>query len=326
MNITATVLLAFGMSMDAFAASIGKGATLHKPKFSEALRTGLIFGAVETLTPLIGWGMGMLASRFVLELPMARKWLNLFAGAALSFAVAGNALADEGKITVFAAASLTNAMQDIATQFKKEKGVDVVSSFASSSTLARQIEAGAPADLFISADQKWMDYAVDKKAIDTATRQTLLGNSLVVVAPKASVQKDFTIDSKTNWTSLLNGGRLAVGDPEHVPAGIYAKEALQKLGAWDTLSPKLAPAEDVRGALALVERNEAPLGIVYGSDAVASKGVKVVATFPEDSHKKVEYPVAVVEGHNNATVKAFYDYLKGPQAAEIFKRYGFTIK
>ncbi len=125
--------------------------------------------------------------------------------------------------------------------------MDVVSSFASSSTLARQIEAGAPADLFISADQKWMDYAVDKKAIDTATRQTLLGNSLVVVAPKASVQKDFTIDSKTNWTSLLNGGRLAVGDPEHVPAGIYAKEALQKLGAWDTLSPKLAPAEDVRG-------------------------------------------------------------------------------
>lgn len=138
---------------------------------------------------------------------MARKWLNLFAGAALSFAVAGNALADEGKITVFAAASLTNAMQDIATQYKKEKGVDVVSSFASSSTLARQIEAGAPADLFISADQKWMDYAVDKKAIDTATRQTLLGNSPVVVAPKASEQKDFTIDSKTNWTSLLNGGR-----------------------------------------------------------------------------------------------------------------------
>ncbi len=184
---------------------------------------------------------------------MARKWLNLFTGAALSFAVAGNALADEGKITVFAAASLTNAMQDIATQYKKEKGVDVVSSFASSSTLARQIEAGAPADLFISADQKWMDYAVDKKAIDTASRQTLLGNSLVVVAPKASEQKDFTIDSKTNWTSLLNGGRLAVGDPEHVPAGIYAKEALQKLGAWDTLSPKLAPAEDVRGALASLD-------------------------------------------------------------------------
>lgn len=155
-----------------------------------------------------------------------------------------------------------------------------------------------------------MDYAVDKKAIDTASRQTLLGNSLVVVAPKASEQKDFTIDSKTNWTSLLNGGRLAVGDPEHVPAGIYAKEALQNW-AHGIRSPETGSGGRCSGALALVERNEAPLGIVYGSDAVASKGVKVVATFPEDSHKKVEYPVAVVEGHNNATVKAFYDYLKG---------------
>lgn len=255
---------------------------------------------------------------------MERSWLRLVAGTALSLSVAGHAFADEGKITVFAAASLTNAMQDIAKEYKKEKNVDVVSSFASSSTLARQIEAGAPADLFISADQKWMDYAVEKKAIDTATRETLLGNSLVVVAPKASEQGDVAIDAKTDWASLLKGGRLAVGDPDHVPAGIYAKEALQKLGAWDTLSAKLAPAEDVRGALALVERNEAPLGIVYGSDAVASKGVKVVGTFPEDSHKKVEYPVAITDGHKNATVTAFYDYLKGPQASAIFKQYGFT--
>lgn len=255
---------------------------------------------------------------------MERSWLRLVAGTALSLSVVGHAFADEGKITVFAAASLTNAMQDIAKEYKKEKNVDVVSSFASSSTLARQIEAGAPADLFISADQKWMDYAVEKKAIDTATRETLLGNSLVVVAPKASQQGDVAINANTNWTSLLKGGRLAVGDPDHVPAGIYAKEALQKLGAWDTLSPKLAPAEDVRGALALVERNEAPLGIVYGSDAVASKGVKVVGTFPEDSHKKVEYPIAITDGHKNATVTAFYDYLKGPQASAIFKQYGFT--
>ncbi|WP_336218859.1 molybdate ABC transporter substrate-binding protein [Citrobacter amalonaticus] len=255
---------------------------------------------------------------------MARRGLHLFAGATLLLTVAGHALAEEGKITVFAAASLTNALQDIATAYKKEKNVDVVSSFASSSTLAHQIEAGAPADLFISADQKWMDYAEEKKSIDRASRQTLLGNSLVVVAPKGSEQKAFTPDSKTNWTALLNGGRLAVGDPDHVPAGIYAKEALQKLGTWEMLSSKLAPAEDVRGALALVERNEAPLGIVYGSDAVASKGVHVVATFPEDSHKKVEYPIAIVDGHKNATVNAFYDYLKGPQAAEIFKRYGFT--
>lgn len=255
---------------------------------------------------------------------MTRTGLRFFAGAMLTLMLTGQALADEGKITVFAAASLTNAMQDIAAQYKKEHNVDVVSSFASSSTLARQIEAGAPADLFISADQKWMDYAADKKAIDTATRATLLGNSLVLVAPKTGAQGDVTISKETQWASLLNGGRLAVGDPEHVPAGIYAKEALQKLGAWDTLSAKLAPAEDVRGALALVERNEAPLGIVYGSDAVAGKGVKVVGTFPEDSHKKVEYPAAIVDGHKNATVSAFYDYLKGPKASAIFKRYGFT--
>ncbi len=257
---------------------------------------------------------------------MARTWVRLFAGATLTLTVAGHALADDGKITVFAAASLTNAMQDIAAEYKKEKNVEVVSSFASSSTLARQIEAGAPADLFISADQKWMDYAVDKKAIDTSSRETLLGNSLVAVAPKASKLDKVTIDAKTDWTRLLDDGRLAVGDPDHVPAGIYAKEALQKLGAWETLSPKLAPAEDVRGALALVERNEAPLGIVYGSDAVASKGVKVVGTFPEDSHQKVEYPLAIIDGHKNATVSAFYDYLKGPQASAIFKRYGFTTR
>ena len=257
---------------------------------------------------------------------MAGQWSRFLTGAVLTLCVSGHALAQDGKITVFAAASLTNAMQDIAQAYKKERHVEVVSSFASSSTLARQIEAGAPADLFISADQKWMDYAVDKKSIDTASRTTLLGNSLVVVAPKASERSDITINDKTDWASLLQGGRLAVGDPDHVPAGIYAKEALQKLGAWETLSPKLAPAEDVRGALALVERNEAPLGIVYGSDAVASKGVKVVGTFPEDSHKKVEYPLAIVDGHKNATVTAFYDYLKGPEASAIFKRYGFTTQ
>ncbi|WP_058913615.1 molybdate ABC transporter substrate-binding protein [Entomohabitans teleogrylli] len=257
---------------------------------------------------------------------MTKSWVRLALGATLVAGIAGQAFADRGKITVFAAASLTNALQDIATQYKKEKNVEVVSSFASSSTLARQIEAGAPADLFISADQKWMDYAVEKETIKTDTRITLLGNSLVVVAPQASAQGEIAINDKTDWASLLNGGRLAVGDPDHVPAGIYAKEALQKLGAWDTLSPKLAPAEDVRGALALVERREAPLGIVYGSDAVASKGVKVVGTFPEDSHKKVEYLLAIVKGHENATVAAFYDYLKGPQAAAVFKQYGFSSR
>ncbi|MGK3127466.1 molybdate ABC transporter substrate-binding protein [Candidatus Pantoea formicae] len=243
----------------------------------------------------------------------------------LSVSMAGHAVAAE-KITVFAAASLTNAMQDIATQYQKKSGVEVVSSFASSSTLARQIEQGAPADLFISADQQWMDYAVDKKSVVENTRYTLLGNDLVLIAPKSDSAKAVTINAQTDWKSLLKGERLAVGDPDHVPAGIYAKEALQKLGAWDTVSPLLAPANNVRAALALVERNESPYGIVYGSDAVASDKVQVVGHFPADSHKPVEYPMAVVKEHQNATVNAFYSYLQGPDAAAVFKQYGFTPK
>ena len=247
------------------------------------------------------------------------------AATVLSVSMAGHAVAAE-KITVFAAASLTNAMQDIATQYQKKSGVEVVSSFASSSTLARQIEQGAPADLFISADQQWMDYAVDKKSVVENTRYTLLGNDLVLIAPKSDSAKAVTINAQTDWKSLLKGERLAVGDPDHVPAGIYAKEALQKLGAWDTVSPLLAPANNVRAALALVERNESPYGIVYGSDAVASDKVQVVGHFPADRHKPVEYPMAVVKEHQNATVNAFYSYLQGPDAAAVFKQYGFTPK
>lgn len=247
------------------------------------------------------------------------------AATVLSVSMAGHAVAAE-KITVFAAASLTNAMQEIATQYQEKSGVEIVSSFASSSTLARQIEQGAPADLFISADQQWMDYAVDKKSVVDNTRYTLLGNDLVLVAPKSDSAKAVTINAQTDWKSLLKGERLAVGDPDHVPAGIYAKEALQKLGVWDTVSPLLAPANNVRAALALVERNESPYGIVYGSDAVASDKVQVVGRFPEDSHKPVEYPMAVVKEHQNATVEAFYTYLQGPDAAAVFKQYGFTPK
>ncbi|KJV47373.1 molybdate transporter [Pantoea sp. BL1] len=243
----------------------------------------------------------------------------------LTVSMAGHAVAAE-KITVFAAASLTNAMQDIATQYQKKSGVEVVSSFASSSTLARQIEQGAPADLFISADQQWMDYAVDKKSVVENTRYTLLGNDLVLVAPKSDSAKAVTINAQTDWKRLLKGERLAVGDPDHVPAGIYAKEALQKLGAWDSISTQLAPANNVRAALALVERNESPFGIVYGSDAVASDKVQVVGRFPDDSHKPVEYPMAVVKDHQNATVEAFYKYLQGPDAAAVFKQYGFAPK
>jgi len=245
--------------------------------------------------------------------------------AVVSLTLAGQAVAAD-KVTVFAAASLTNALQAIVTQYQAKTGVEVVASFASSSTLARQIEQGAPADVFISADQQWMDDAVTKESIVTSTRVTLLGNDLVLVAPKSAGAKAVTITAQTDWQTLLQGERLAVGDPDHVPAGIYAKEALQKLGAWDTLAPRLAPAGNVRAALALVERNEAPYGIVYGSDAVASNNVQVVGRFPETSHKPVEYPMAVVKDHENAPVTAFYRYLQGPDAAAVFKQYGFTPK
>ncbi|CFQ72875.1 molybdate ABC transporter substrate-binding protein [Yersinia enterocolitica] len=249
------------------------------------------------------------------------KWV---ASAALLAAFSSSAMAAD--MTVFAAASLTNALQDIAVQYKKEKQVDVVASYASSSTLARQIEQGAPADLFISADQQWMDYAIDKQQMVANTRYTLLGNELVLIAPKDSKITKVAIDKKTDWKKLLEGGRLAVGDPDHVPAGIYAKESLENLGAWATLAPEMARANNVRSAMALVERAEAPLGIVYGSDAIASDKVKVVGVFPEASHKPVEYPMAIVKGHENPTVTAFYDYLKSPAAAVIFEKYGFTTR
>ncbi|EPC1628675.1 molybdate ABC transporter substrate-binding protein [Yersinia enterocolitica] len=249
------------------------------------------------------------------------KWV---ASAALLAAFSSSAMAAD--ITVFAAASLTNALQDIAVQYKKEKQVDVVASYASSSTLARQIEQGAPADLFISADQQWMDYAIDKQQMVANTRYTLLGNELVLIAPKDSKITKVAIDKKTDWKKLLEGGRLAVGDPDHVPTGIYAKESLENLGAWATLAPEMARANNVRSAMALVERAEAPLGIVYGSDAIASDKVKVVGVFPEASHKPVEYPMAIVKGHENPTVTAFYDYLKSPAAAVIFEKYGFTTR
>lgn len=243
--------------------------------------------------------------------------------ALVTASLAGQAVAAD-KITVFAAASLTNALQEIGSRYQHEKGVTVVSSFASSSTLARQIEQGAPADLFISADQQWMDEAVAKKSVIDRSRYTLLGNDLVLVAPRSASTKRVELNQQTDWKTLLHGERLAVGDPDHVPAGIYAKEALQKLGAWQTVEPSLAPANNVRAALALVERNETPYGIVYGSDAVASERVQVVGRFPASSHKPVEYPMAIVKDRDNAAVNAFYDYLKGPQAAVVFKHYGFT--
>jgi molybdate transport system substrate-binding protein len=228
-----------------------------------------------------------------------------------------------GKITVYAAASLTDALQDIDAAYAKRTGVAVGESFASSSTLARQIEAGAPAQIFISADTKWMEYLAKKGLI--ATQTTLLGNALALIAPADAPISPRGVDAGFDWEKYLGAnGRLAVGDPDHVPAGIYGKEALQHLGAWNRLEPRLARAEDVRGALTLVERGDAPLGIVYVTDARVSTKVKIVGVFPESTHARIVYPVGIVKGAGSPLVENYYNYLRGAQTRAVFARYGFA--
>jgi len=229
------------------------------------------------------------------------------------------------KVTVFAAASTTNALTDIGKLFMKKQLGDFVPSFASSSTLAKQIENGAPADIFVSADQKWMDYLSRKQLIDPKSRINLLGNRIVLIAPKDSHLNKVDIHKGFDLAGLLADGKLAMGDPAHVPAGIYGKAALVQLDAWRTVSPGVARAKDVRAALALVERAEASLGIVYATDAAISDQVKVVGVFPKDSHPPIIYPVAVVAGNNRPVVERFLKFLESPEAKAIYKKYGFTV-
>jgi molybdate transport system substrate-binding protein len=229
------------------------------------------------------------------------------------------------KITVFAAASLTDALGAIDAAYTAKSGTPITVSFAASSTLARQIEAGAPAQIFLSADTKWMDYLDKKGLIEPGTRHNVLGNGLALIAPSDSPVAPLSIDRTLDWQHLLGpGGRLSVGDPDHVPAGIYAKEALTNLGAWPALAPHLARADDVRGALTLVERGEAPLGIVYVTDARISTKVKIVGVFPADSHSPIVYPFAIVKGAANPGVEAYFRFLNGPEARTVFNRYGFA--
>ncbi|MCC7145949.1 MAG: molybdate ABC transporter permease subunit [Phycisphaeraceae bacterium] len=224
-------------------------------------------------------------------------------------------------LTIAAGASLTDALTELARLYEQQTGVPVRAAFGSSSTLAKQIAAGMPADLFISASVPWMDDLADKNLIQTATRSDLLSNTLVLIAPKNQ-------PSSTSDTSLPSAlahlqGRLAVGDPDHVPAGIYAKQALINLGLWDQLKDHLAPAADVRAALRFVETGESTLGIVYGSDAVASHSVRVVATFPENTHEPIVFPVTLTKSAA-PHAQRLLDFLRSPQAAAVFTRYGFT--
>jgi len=230
------------------------------------------------------------------------------------------------QVTVFAAASLTDAMKDISAKWAAAGHKPLVMSFGSSSTLARQIEQGAPANVFASADEKWMDYLAQKNLIVADTRKDLLGNDLVLVV-SADKPMHVTINKSFNLMGLLGAnGRLATGDPAHVPVGIYAEQALKKLGMWDSVSPRLARTDDVRAALLLVERGEAPAGIVYATDAALSKAVMIAGTFPADSHDPVSYPFAVTKSGDTPEARALLQFLTGPAAHEVFAQRGFKVE
>lgn len=229
------------------------------------------------------------------------------------------------QVTVFAAASLTDALNSIGAAWQKARHPVVRFSFGASSTLARQIAEGAPANLFASADEKWMDYLQQKNLLASGTRRDLLSNRLVLVVP-ANGPDHVSLTPHFDLAALLGpSGRLATGDPAHVPAGIYAEQALKKLGVWDYARQHIAPAADVRSALLLVERGEAPAGIVYSTDAAVAKGVKVVAVFPEDTHDPISYPFAILKGADTPDARAFLAYLQGPEARSVFDHFGFGL-
>ena len=254
-----------------------------------------------------------------------RRSFGLLFGAALALGTAtGPALAQVKEPLIFAAASLKNALDEVATQWQRESGKKVVISYAASNTLIKQIEQGAPADIFMSADLDWMDYGQQKNLIDAQTRSNLLSNRIVLVAPKDA---SFTLNITPGFdlASALKGGRLAMANVDAVPAGKYGKAALEKLGAWEGVKDKVAQADNVRAALLLVSRGEAPIGIVYQTDAASEPAVKVVGTFPEDSHPPITYPVALTKTSTNPDARAFLGYIRSPAARPAFERQGFTI-
>jgi molybdate transport system substrate-binding protein len=254
-----------------------------------------------------------------------RYAVRLFALASLVIGAAlAPAQAQDKSLTVFAAASLKNALDDINAAYTAKTGVKIAASYAASSALAKQIEQGAPADVFASADTDWMDYATGKKSIKDGTRVDLLGNKLVLIAPKDSEISTVLIGPGFDLAKLAGDGKIATGDVASVPVGKYAKAALEKLGSWKAAEPKFAMAENVRAALTLVARKEAVLGIVYETDAKVEPGVKVVASFPQDSYPPVIYPFAVtVTGKPEAA--DYLAYVRSSASKNIFEKYGFTV-
>jgi molybdate transport system substrate-binding protein len=227
-------------------------------------------------------------------------------------------------VTVFAAASLKNALDDVNGAFTAHAGMKVRTSYAASSALMKQIENGAPADVFFSADLDWMDYGADKKLIKNESRVDLLGNRLVLIAPRESRLGEVTIRPGFDLAQLAGNGRIVTGDVRAVPVGKYAKAALEKLGAWERAQPKFAMTENVRAALTLVARGEAVLGIVYATDAKVEPNVKILGTFPADSHPPIVYPAALTSMSAPAAVE-YLAFLRSPAAKAIFERAGFTF-
>lgn len=253
---------------------------------------------------------------------MLKRFTAALAGLALSLSATA-ARADD--VIVFAAASLTNALNEISESFTAKTGHTVKPSYAASSALAKQVEQGSPAHVFISADLKWMDYLAQGKMIETDSRFNLLGNTLVLVAPADSKLDKLTLDAKTDVAALAGPGRIATGNPDSVPVGLYFKQAMERSGQWKAVEPKIAGADSVRAALALVERGEAPLGVVYATDAAVSKKVKVLGSFPASMHDPIVYPFALVAGRPNPAAKAFLEYVRGDSAKGVFAKYGFKV-
>jgi molybdate transport system substrate-binding protein len=232
--------------------------------------------------------------------------------------------AQEKTLTVFAAASMKNALDDINTAFSKKTSIKTVASYAATSALMRQIEQGAPADIFASADLQWMDYGIKNKLINPSTRLNLLGNRLVLIAPKDSKITTVKLEKGFDLAKLVGDGRIATGEVKSVPVGRYAVAALQKLGMWSTVEKRMAMVENVRVALTLVARGEATLGIVYETDAKVDPGVKIVAHFPADSHPEIVYPVgATVKA--NANAQRYINFLQSGASKSIFEKYGFSF-
>src|SRR5215475_7215280 len=258
-----------------------------------------------------------------------RMWLGVVLGLAATATIAVGpsrpaAQAQGGDVLVFAAASLKNALDAINAQWQKETGKKASISYGASSALAKQIEQGAPAQMFISADLDWMDYLAQRNLIKPETRSNLLGNRIVLIAPKDRAQS-INIKPGFDLAKALGDGRLSMANVDSVPAGKYGKAALEKLGVWSSLKGKLAQAENVRAALLLVSRGEAPLGIVYQTDAAADPDVKIVGTFPDDTHPPIIYPIALTANGNHRDATAFLDYIKSSKAKPLFEAQGFAV-